>query len=138
MEIIVEIVLQVLVGLLEFLAELLLSVVGEVLVEWMGHSVKEPLRRPRPVNPWLAALGYSVFGAGVGLISLWLLPTSFITSPALRIANLMLTPLASGAIMALIGRWRERHNQELIRLDQFSYGFCFALSMALVRFVGAE
>ena len=50
----------------------------------------------------------------------------------------MLTPLAAGTAMAALGAWGRRREEKTIRLDRFGYGFAFALSMALVRFLGAR
>jgi hypothetical protein len=36
--------------------------------------------------------------------------------------------------MALLGAWRARRGQDLIRLDRFAYGYLFALAMAAMRF----
>lgn len=134
MEIIAELIFQVLGAILQFLGEILLQVIFEFIAELLGHSLKEPFRRPRPIHPWLAALGYLIFGAIAGAISLWVLPALFITSQPLRIANLVITPLVAGTLMAYTGTLRRRHSQETTRLDTFFYGFCFALSMAAVRF----
>lgn len=117
----------------QFLGELVLQIVGEALAELIGHSVKEPFRRPEPVRPWLAVIGYLIFGAVAGAASLWLLPSLFIKSEGLRYANLIITPIVAGLVMAGIGSWRRKRDKEIIRLDTFFYGFCFALSMALVR-----
>lgn len=138
MELIVEIIIQVAGWILELFGELLLQVAGEVIAELIGHSIREPFRRSRPVNPWLAAVGYAFFGALAGGISLWLLPALFISAHWLRLVNLFLTPLVAGILMASIGVWRQRHEQETIRLDKFSYGYCFALSMGLVRFIWGQ
>jgi hypothetical protein len=40
--------------------------------------------------------------------------------------------------MCLVGAWRLRREQELVRLDRFAYGYLFALAMALVRFYLAK
>jgi hypothetical protein len=50
------------------------------------------------------------------------------------VANLPLTPLASGLIMEAIGSWRRRRERNVLRLDTFAYGFSFALAMAVVRY----
>lgn len=134
MEIIAEIILQIVWWIVQFLGELLLQAFGELIAELIGRSLKEPFRRPEPVHPWLAAIGYGIFGATVGAISLWLLPSLFISAQWLRIVNLIVTPLVSGLMMERLGAWREMKDQETIRLDTFVYGFVFALSMALVRF----
>lgn len=122
-------------AIVELFGELLLQLCGEYLAELFGRSVRAPFRRPQPPNPLLAALGYALFGAAAGALSLWLFPLLFVSSPTLRLVNLVLTPLLAGAVMALLGAWRRRHEQATIRLDSFLYGYVFALTMALVRFV---
>lgn len=134
MEIIAEIILQVFGWILQFLGELLLQVGFEAIAELFGHAVKEPFRRPRPFHPWLAAIGYLIFGAAAGGLTVWLFPELFIKVHWLRVANLLLTPLAAGLIMEAIGSWRERREKEVLRLESFAYGFCFAFAMALVRY----
>ncbi|HVK53871.1 MAG TPA: hypothetical protein VM532_02470 [Burkholderiales bacterium] len=134
-EIIAEIILQIFVWILQFLGELLIQLVGEAIAELIGHSVTEPFRRPKPVHPWLAAIGYLIFGAIAGALSLWLLPNLFVKAEWLRYGNLILTPMVAGIFMAVVGSWRRKREKEVIRLDSFSYGFCFAFSMALVRFI---
>ncbi|MBL8482900.1 MAG: hypothetical protein JNJ60_11950 [Rhodocyclaceae bacterium] len=124
--------------IVQFIGELLLQVFGELIAELIGRSVKEPFRRPEPINPWIAAIGYGVFGGIAGAISLWLLPSLFISAQWLRIVNLVLTPLIAGLVMERLGAWRELKHQKTIRLDTFAYGFVFALSMALVRFIWAH
>lgn len=135
MEFIVEIVLQLLGWILQVFGELLLQLVLEAIAELIGHSIKEPFRRPRPVRPWLAAVGYLIFGAAGGGLSIWLVPNLFIEAQWLRVANLLLTPVAAGLIMEVVGAWRERREKEVLRLETFTYGFCFAFAMAVVRYV---
>jgi len=36
--------------------------------------------------------------------------------------------------MAILGAWRARRGQQVLRIDRFAYGYLFALSIALVRF----
>ena len=129
MEFIVEI-------LVEVLLEVILQVAGQFLIEVGLHSIAEPFRK-QP-NPWLAAIGYGLIGATLGALSLWLFPSYLVKIHALRLANLVLSPLIAGGCMALVGAWRARRGQFLLRLDKFSYGYLFALSMAVVRYVGAS
>ena len=108
MEIIAEIIFQILIWILQFFGELLLQIIFEAVAEFIGHSIKEPFRRPRPVHPCLAAIGYFIFGAIAGGLSLGVLPDLFIKAHWLRVMNLVLTPFASGLVMAWIGSWRPR------------------------------
>ena len=118
--------------LFEVLGEFLLQVFVEALVELGFHSLAEPFRRPP--NPWLAALGYAIFGAALGGLSLLLFPANLAPTGVARVANLVLTPIAVGGCMVALGAWRARRGESLLRLDKFVYGYLFALSLALVRF----
>src|SRR5436190_280245 len=64
--------------LFEIFAELLLQVVAEVLFEIGLRSLAAPFKK-RP-NPYLASIGYVLFGAVAGGLSLWVFPTLFIGS----------------------------------------------------------
>jgi hypothetical protein len=134
-EIIAEILLQVLAWLLEIAGEFVLQMLFEGLAELFGHAVKAGSRRSEPVCSELAAIGYVLFGAVSGAASLWLMPNLFIRAAPLRFINLIATPLLSGAVMGWVGSWRRRHDKRTVRLESFAYGFCFAFSMAVVRFV---
>jgi multisubunit Na+/H+ antiporter MnhG subunit len=125
MEIIFEI-------LFSFIGEFVLQILMEALAEIGLHSMRETWRRPP--NPWFAAIGYALFGAIAGGLSLLFLPKLLVHSHTLQLANVILTPIAAGLAMMAMGAWRRRRDQEIIRLDKFAYGFLFALAMALVRF----
>jgi hypothetical protein len=116
---------------LEVLGEFFLQVIVEALVELGFHSLAEPFRRPP--NPWLAAIGYALFGAIFGGISLLVFPNNLVPG-AWRVANLVVTPLAVGGFMVMMGAWRARRGESVMRIDQFVYGYLFALCLALVRF----
>lgn len=95
----------------------------------------EPFRKPP--NPWLAALGYTIFGAIFGGLSL-LVISAHLTPAPWRIAKLVVIPVAVGALMALMGKWRARRGEAIFRIDRFSYGYLFALSLSLGRFTFAQ
>ena len=133
-----EIIAELLLSVLGFVAEIALQVVLELIAEFGFRAVREPFRGARIENPVLAALGYALFGALAGGLSLLLFPNSFIAARSARIANLLITPVAAGALMALLGAWRRRRGDELMRLDRFAYGMVFAFAMSAVRFVFAN
>ncbi|GAA5166518.1 hypothetical protein [Viridibacterium curvum] len=118
-------------AIFELIGEFLLQIVSEALIELGFHSLGEPFRRAP--DPWLAALGYTLFGTILGGISLLVFPDNLVPD-AWRLANLIVTPIAAGGLMALMGAWRERRGQSVLMIDKFSYGYLFALSFALIRF----
>jgi hypothetical protein len=134
MEIIFEILSVIFGFLLEALLEILTQALFEVLAEIGLRSLAEPFRGPGPINPILAGIGYCLFGAAAGFLSL-LLPKLFVVPAWLRVLNLIITPLVCGFIMAKVGQIRERRGDKPMRIDTFLYGFLFALAMAVVRFI---
>ncbi len=122
--------------LIELFGEILIQFVAEALAEAGMHSLFD--RRDYKPNPWLAGLGYALLGAVAGGITVWLLPNHMVHSEALRKLNLLVTPLAAGGMMTLFGSWRAKRGDPVLRIDRFAYGYVFALSLALVRFVFAQ
>src|SRR4051794_917197 len=92
--------------LFEIIGEIILQIVMEMLVEFGLHSLAAPFRRPP--NPWMAALGYAVFGAAAGGLSLLIFPAHLVHTVGLRRANLIVTPLLVGGLMGALGAWRKR------------------------------
>jgi hypothetical protein len=126
---------------MEFILELLFEIFGEFILQFVFEALSEVgLHRfckqseRKPSSPWLAVAGYAILGALCGALSLWLFSSFFVKSHVGRVVSLVMTPLLAGAAMALMGAWRRKRGEELMRLDKFAYGYVFALAMAAVRF----
>jgi hypothetical protein len=136
MEFIAEILFALLGWVFEIAGEFLLQMLFEGIAQLFGHVFRANVpQRDKTLRPELTATLYVLLGAASGAVSLWLMPNLFIRSMPLRFVNLVVTPLLSGATMGWIGSWRRRHDKTTLRLESFAYGFCFAFSMAVVRFV---
>lgn len=122
--------------LVEILGEFLLQWLGEALVEWGLHALGASWRRQ--CSAWCAALGYALAGGALGGLSLLVWPHHGVTSLGARVAHLVFTPVAIGALMAALGGWRASRGQALWRIDHFAFGYLFALAWALVRFLWAD
>lgn len=119
--------------LFEVFGEVALQVLAELLAEWGLHLSRE--RRARRAAPlWLGLLGYAVLGLVLGGLSLLLLPQSLLPTPGWRVANLLLSPLLTGAVLTLIAHWRRPGDPEVMLRTRFLQGLLFALAMASVRF----
>lgn len=120
--------------MLEFLFEVLGEFIFQIILEGLAeaglHVVSNP--QSKPPNPFLAAIGYALFGAMAGGLSLLIFPHNFVPA-AWRITNMLVTPVAAGWMMSALGAWRERRGQDRIRIDRFAYGYLFALGLGLIR-----
>jgi uncharacterized YccA/Bax inhibitor family protein len=126
--------------MLEFLAEVvgefILQLFVEVLIEAGFQSLAAPFRKEP--SPALAVFGHCLFGLIVGGVSLLIFPQHLVASPALRWINLIVTPVLVGLSLTAVGAWRKQRGQIQLRLDTFTYAYLFALSLAAVRFIGAN
>lgn len=128
LDIIFEIIFQ-------FIAEIFLQLFAEALFELGFHSLAEAFNRKRRRNPILAAISYLLWGAIIGAVTLFIFPSLMIKNPILRIVNLFITPVIAGVFMSLVGSWRSKKDQDLLRIDSFIYGALFAFGLAMARFL---
>ena len=126
---------------MEFILELLFEIFGEFILQFIFEALSEAglhlFKGPaqaRASSPWLAIAGYALLGALCGGLSLWIFPSFFIRSHGGRGIGLVVTPLLAAGAMALMGAWRRKRGEQLIRLDRFTYGYVFAFAMAAIRF----
>jgi hypothetical protein len=82
----------------------------------------------------VGVIGYGLLGLMFGAMSLLVFRTPLIAIGAWRLLNLLVTPIAAGMVMAVLGAWKKRQGKMVFRIDRFSYGYLFALSFALVRY----
>lgn len=120
---------------IELVAEFLLQFVLEVAVELGLHAARVMAREDAQVHPALAVVGYVIVGAGLGWLSLLIFPERIVANAPLPGVSLVVAPVLAGLGMSAIGWLRRRNDGRVIRLDRFSYGFLFAFTIAVVRFV---
>ena len=120
-----------LIGLLEILAELLVDVAVYWPFDWTIRNKKtgEDLSLAGACTLLFLAAG------AIAAVSLLIVPKAIISVGALRIANLVLAPVAAGAVFAWIARWRARRDDFVEPCVQFWHAFWFTLGWVLVRFV---
>ncbi len=121
--------------LVELLLEFLIQVFGEILLELGLRALAEPFRKTP--SPRVAIFGYALLGFAFGGLSLWVFPHHVVAGETWKWVNVLVTPLAAGACMGLLGSWRVRRGQSVMRIDRFNYGYLFALCFAAVRFIWA-
>ena len=129
--------------MIEFIAEVLLSVlwegllqlVGEVLVELGWRTAGEPFRQRGRAHPVVAGLGLLLMGAAMGFLLSLAFPTRLVAGTAVPGISLVVSPILAGLVMDRYGHWRESRGVEPSYTATFWGGAVFAFGMALARFL---
>ena len=87
------------------------------------------------LNPIAISIGLAMLGAGAGFMSVAVFPHPLVHQSRIHGLSLVLSPLITGLVMSKTGRVLRSQGRKTIRIESFSYGYVFALAMALVRFV---
>ncbi len=87
-------------------------------------------RLPRTVVLFL----YFLIGCAVGGISLLMLPNIWLPNPTLRVANLLIAPIAAGLIGVWSSKWFYRNRKDVDPNDHFMPGVLFSFAVAAIRF----
>jgi hypothetical protein len=124
---------ELLVILLQFLFELVINVLGHLPFDWPSRKRRTPEREQLAGLCLLWLIG----GGLLGFVSLLVFDYTLLRLPALRFANLLVSPLLSGFLAQSIAARRAKRNPLLIPGNHFWYGFWFSLGIALVRFMFA-
>jgi hypothetical protein len=127
---------------MEELLILLLQVFGEVLFQILGSGLLDLLtwsweREDSPRSRGCAiALVLFIVGGLLGWLSLLLVPHSLLPWGWLRMANLVIGPVASGWMSYRIAQWRQRRGYETSPGTHALMAGMACLGMVLVRLVG--
>jgi hypothetical protein len=88
-------------------------------------------------NRFLTGFTYALLGALAGALSVLILPHTLIhREPPIRFhgMSLIISPIIAGLVLSSVGVFMRRWGKKAIPIETFSYGFAFALGMALIRF----
>lgn len=127
MEIIVEFIFG-------FIAEIVLTIVGEAFVELGFHSVAHRLGERFWRRAFLAAI-YATGGFILGALSLKLLPVMIFGNRAFAVLYFILAPIVAGLALCLVSWIIDRgiNDRAFFDLTKFIYGVTFALVFSITR-----
>ena len=136
--------------ILEFIVEVLIQLVFEAGVDAASRAyhpksnhVAKAHRRFRiapfirytlseTYPPW-TILKFTLFGVVSGFLSLLIVPHPLVHASRFHGMSLLISPLVTGLIMALIGRLLRRHRLRSVNIESFAYGFTFAFAFSVIR-----
>jgi hypothetical protein len=118
------------------------STLGEALLEFVFEGLFDVGLRKMidlfdfrgVIDPPLAAFGYLAVGVVTGAISILVVPSPLFHPSRFHGISLLISPVVTGGMMALVGATLTRKGKRTMQIETFSYGFAFALGMALIRF----
>jgi len=123
---------------MEFLLELCIEVFGEAILQILleaGLATAQEAAGRENRNPALATIGYCLFGAILGGLSIWLLPTRLVGTAPVSGISLVVSPVVMGIVMQLWGGLRRAQGHRTTNLATWYGGAAFAFGLALVRLV---
>ena len=127
-----EIVFEIIFGLL---GELLLSVIGETLVELGFHSLSEAPSN-RVSRRVFFGFVYAVGGVVLGALSLKLIPLLVFGNPAIGVIYFIAAPILAGLALCLVN-WLMNYGIDdraaFFQVKKFVYGVLFALMFSITR-----
>ena len=147
MEIIVEIIVALFGGIIEFLFSAVfqaiaqvLGLAGDLVSSRKNKNAAAPelsdaaALRARRIRAGFTLFFWTIGGFCAGAISLVISPNLYLPAGWQRYANLVMTPLICGALTQIAHKWIDDPDKEPPVISHFVHGFVFALAMALVRF----
>jgi hypothetical protein len=121
-----DLLIAILQGMFEFLLEIF-SYAG---LDW-------PFMHAWPTSLVGRCAAWFLIGCALAGMSVLFLERTWISTPALRIANFALAPIASAYLSRAIARRRNRRNSNIIPRNHFWQAFWFTLGLTIVRFAYA-
>jgi hypothetical protein len=120
--------------------EEILVVIGQLLIDFFLQvgfytAVRGPLAAWRPVPANFVLL---VVGGVLGALSLLVFRFTLIDWPSLRIANLVVAPVAAGFLFRGLAKRRARKSYSVVPREHFWHAFWFTLGWVVVRFLWAR
>ena len=114
--------------LLQVVLELFLQLIFELFADTIWRHLREPARA---IIKWIAFVACAIV---LGWISAQVVPTPLIASGALRVANLIVSPLLIAFAMHQIGFYFEKREAPRSGLEHFGLAWVFAFLFALTRY----
>lgn len=129
--------------------EIIIAAIFEIILELliqgffeltMGSSVR---RLPTPqvaknTGPVIKAVFYSLLALLAAWLSVKLIPALYIKNSTLQIINLIVSPFIIAAAISLRTKIVKQEEKFLIKLDEFSFAYLFALIFSVTRYLLAQ
>ena len=120
---------ELLVLLVQFFFEMLLNVLANLPFDALFRHPKTPDAQ----HAALKSIAWILLGALLGWLSTWIFPHTLISLPALRLLNVVISPVVAALLSQAVAARRSRANPNISPRHHFWYAFWFTLALVLVR-----
>lgn len=124
---------ELIVVVFQFVIEFTLNALGYLPIDWPSKNRKTPERE----GLWGLSFLWLLAGGLLGALSLLFFDYALLQPTWLRLANLLISPLASAYLAQFVASRRAQTNPFIVPRNHFWYGFWFSLGLAFVRFAYA-
>jgi hypothetical protein len=125
---------ELLIVIIQFLFEFALNVLANIPFDWPSRD----RATPEPEGITLRCFLWFCGGCLIAGASLLIVKHTIIAISALRMANLVLAPIASAFLSQSIAGHRARDNPFIVPRNHFWQAFWFTLGLVLIRFAYAS
>lgn len=133
-----DFLLELLLALLEPILEAILELIAGAILDVIGRLLSDAFESLESAPLVAATLIYTLLGMFAGGCSVLIFPHHLVHSSGIPGISLLLSPLLTGAVLALIGAFLRSRDKTTTRIETFRYGFAFAFGMAVVRLLFAR
>jgi hypothetical protein len=124
---------EILILIIQFFFEVLINIGLHIPFE--SSSKKRSSQEPEAIWPWCILLFFG--GCFLGWISLLIFKHTYIPTPFLRIASMLVSPILAAFLSKFIAIGRSQINQVIIPRNHFWRAFWLTLGFTVVRFAYA-
>ena len=126
---------DLLAAIVEIVAELVLQLLGEFLLELFFRSSGKFFSAIFESSRAFTAAVVLLLGALSGAISLAFFPHPLVHPSRCHGIGLIVSPVITGLVMSQVGRLLRSQGKASVQIESFALGFAFAFAMAVVRFL---
>ncbi|MBS1804589.1 MAG: hypothetical protein JST28_14580 [Acidobacteria bacterium] len=117
----------------ELLGETLTDLAFAAIVDVVSRAFRSVGSSAREGDPVASTVVLIAAGAVLGFLSGVIFPHPLVHPSKYHGISLLISPLITGLIMAVVGRGIRRRGRVPVRIESFAYGFSFAFTFALIR-----
>src|SRR5215469_7497465 len=117
-----ELLVEILLGIFEFVFEVLLECASEATFNYFMRLIKDAFSDEGFTRP-AEAFGYFVLGAVIGRLSIFIMPFAIFGHSKFHRISILISPLLTAMVMSTLGTLQRQRGRPAMRMTNFGYAF---------------